>query len=329
MKVMDAAKKIMRQSGNMQQWTDGYPLESVIKSDIEKNGGFVVEEDNQIVGYFAFLSSPEPTYARIYEGKWLDDEQPYHVVHRIASYPDVHGIFSSIMDFCFSKEPNIRIDTHRDNIIMQHNIAKHGFTYCGIILLANGDERLAYQIRLSRISRFLERVSKEIIRNSKEQEEMSIEQEPILHKKTFQELTTEELYELLRVRSEVFVVEQNCVYQDLDGDDQQSIHLWLTVADKVVALSRVCPAGTHMKEISIGRVITTERGKGYGKQIMLHAIDTAITHFDAKLIDIEAQEYAKGFYEGVGFRQSSDTFTLDGIPHIKMTLRLESPEKDG
>ena len=85
-----------------------------------------------------------------------------------------------------------------------------------------------------------------------------------LHKKLFSELTTEELYELLRIRSEVFVVEQNCVYQDMDGDDQASVHLWLTDQDRVVALCRVCPAWTHMKEVSIGRVITTERGKGYG-----------------------------------------------------------------
>lgn len=141
----------------------------------------------------------------------------------------------------------------------------------------------------------------------------------ILHKKTFQELTIDELYELLRVRSEVFVVEQNCVYQDLDYDDQKSTHLWLTIEDKVLALARVCPAGTHMKEISIGRVISMERGKGYGKQIMLHAIDAAVADFGATIIEIEAQEYAKGFYEGVGFKQSSDTFMLDGIPHIKMT----------
>lgn len=117
----------------------------------------------------------------------------------------------------------------------------------------------------------------------------------VLHKKAFRELTLDELYELLRVRCEVFVVEQNCVYQDLDGDDQASIHLWLTSDDKVVALCRVCPAGTHMKEVSIGRVITTERGKGYGKRIMLEGIE-------------------------VGFRQSSAPFILDGIPHIKMTL---------
>lgn len=146
---------------------------------------------------------------------------------------------------------------------------------------------------------------------------------PILHKKTFQELTVDELYELLRVRSVVFVVEQNCVYQDMDGDDQGAIHLWLTVADRVVALARVCPAGTHMQEVSIGRVITTERGKGYGKQIMLHAIDAAIEQFGAKCIGIEAQEYAKGFYEKVGFKQSSVPFLLDGIPHIKMTWGKE------
>ena len=156
---------------------------------------------------------------------------------------------------------------------------------------------------------------------------MSIE--PVLHKKTFHELTVDGLYELLRVRSEVFVVEQNCVYQDMDGDDQKAIHLWLTVVDKVVALARVCPAGTHMEEVSIGRVITTERGKGYGKQIMLHAIDAAVEHFNAKRIDIEAQEYAKGFYESVGFTQSSGPFMLDGIPHIRMTWTITTSANGG
>ncbi len=141
----------------------------------------------------------------------------------------------------------------------------------------------------------------------------------VLHKKLFRELTVDELYELLRVRAEVFVVEQDCIYQDMDGDDQVSVHLWLTDGGKVVALCRVCPAGTHMEEVSIGRVITTERGKGYGKRIMLEGIKVAQEHFNAKRIDIEAQEYARGFYEQVGFRQSSEPFMLDGIPHIRMT----------
>ncbi len=145
MMVMEAAKKIMRQSGNLHQWGEGYPSEEVIEADMDKDGGFVIEDCNRIVGYFAFLPSPEPTYAKIFEGEWLDNEQPYHVVHRIASYPDVHGIFGTVMDFCFSHDTNIRIDTHRDNTIMQHNILKHGFNYCGIIYLLSGDERLAYQ----------------------------------------------------------------------------------------------------------------------------------------------------------------------------------------
>ena len=145
----------------------------------------------------------------------------------------------------------------------------------------------------------------------------------VLHKKLFRELTVDELYELLRIRSEVFVVEQDCVYQDMDRDDQASVHLWLTEGDKVVALCRVCPAGTHMQEVSVGRVITTERGKGYGKQIMLEGINAAREHFGAERIDIEAQEYARGYYEQVGFRQSSEPFILDGIPHIRMTWTLQ------
>ena len=119
-------------------------------------------------------------------------------------------------------------------------------------------------------------------------------------------------------------MEQNCVYQDLDGDDKESVHVWLTVGDKVVAMSRVCPAGTHMEEISIGRVISdfSCRGKGYGKEVMLQSIEAAKEYFGATLIDIEAQEYAKGFYEALGFVQSSEPFILDGIPHIKMTWKI-------
>lgn len=145
MAVFLAAKGIMRSSGNMHQWGEGYPSLDDVKADIERDGAYVVEDGGQIVAYFAFLPSPEPTYATIYDGKWVDDTRQYHVVHRIASMPDAHGVFKSIMDFGFKQESNIRIDTHRDNHIMQHVIMKYGFTYCGIIFLLNGDERLAYQ----------------------------------------------------------------------------------------------------------------------------------------------------------------------------------------
>ena len=145
MAVLDAAIGIMRASGNKNQWINGYPSEEVVLQDIGLGNGYVVMEGERIVGYFAYIASPEPTYAKIYEGAWLEDRSPYHVVHRIGSYPEVHGVFRAIMDWCFSREGNIRIDTHRDNKIMQHNILKYGFSYCGIIYLLSGDERLAYQ----------------------------------------------------------------------------------------------------------------------------------------------------------------------------------------
>ena len=145
MTVLEAAKGIMRADGNMHQWADGYPSTQVIQDDIDKQQGYVLEEDSRVVGYFTFMPSPEPTYSTIYGGAWLDDRQPYHVIHRIASFPEVHGVFAAIMDFAFTHDRNIRIDTHEDNHIMQHNILKHGFSYCGIIYLASGDPRLAYQ----------------------------------------------------------------------------------------------------------------------------------------------------------------------------------------
>ena len=145
LEVLDAAKRIMRASGNMHQWSDGYPSTDAVLSDLRRNAAFVVTDGETISGYFAYLPSPEPTYSYIEGGSWLDDSLPYHVVHRIASTAESHGVFSSIMEWCFAHDCNIRIDTHRDNRIMQHCIELCGFTYCGIIYLENGDERLAYQ----------------------------------------------------------------------------------------------------------------------------------------------------------------------------------------
>ena len=145
MAVLDAAKKIMRSSGNSGQWVNGYPGEDIIRSDISSGYGKVVLDGGRISGYFAFIPSPEPTYREIFDGRWLDDLRTYHVVHRIGSLPDVHGVFRTIMDWCFTQDSNIRVDTHRDNTIMQHVLEAYGFEYCGVIFLLSGDERLAYQ----------------------------------------------------------------------------------------------------------------------------------------------------------------------------------------
>lgn len=140
-----ASRQIMRENGNMNQWINGYPSEEVFLRDIENGNSYLICDDEIPVGTFAFVPSPEPTYANIYEGAWSDEASPYYVVHRIAGFPDKKGIFDAMADFCFSHTNNLRIDTHRDNLIMQHLLKKHKFAYCGIIYLENGDERLAYQ----------------------------------------------------------------------------------------------------------------------------------------------------------------------------------------
>lgn len=144
MTVLEAARQIMREDGNLRQWVDGYPSEAVIRGDIALGQGYVMLERDAVVAYFVFMRSPEPSYAAI-DGQWLDDTRPYHVIHRIGSLPTVHGVFDTMMAYCAAREPNLRIDTHEDNRIMQHNILKHGFTCCGIIYLESGAPRLAYQ----------------------------------------------------------------------------------------------------------------------------------------------------------------------------------------
>ena len=145
-----------------------------------------------------------------------------------------------------------------------------------------------------------------------------------LHIKTFDQLTTSELYELLRIRSEVFVVEQDCVYQDVDNNDQKAIHIWLTKDGKVVALCRICPQGTKMPNTSIGRVITTERGKGYGMLIMKIAINTVMERIPAAdHIEIEAQLTKRKFYERLGFVATSEPFMMEGLMHLEMKLDLK------
>ena len=145
MAVLEAARGIMRASGNPFQWPDGYPTEAMIRNDLAAGVGKVFDRDGAVVGYFACIPGPDPTYSYIEDGAWLEDTLPYYVIHRIASLPDVHGIFKGIIDHAGRLTGNIRIDTHKDNRIMQHLLEKHGFTSCGIIYLQNGSPRLAYQ----------------------------------------------------------------------------------------------------------------------------------------------------------------------------------------
>lgn len=138
--------------------------------------------------------------------------------------------------------------------------------------------------------------------------------------KRFEELSIEELYEILQVRFAVFIVEQDCIYQEVDGKDQYCYHVYLKDDTGIKAYLRVVDKGISHEEVSIGRVLTTERGIGLGKRILSEGIKVARERMNADRIIIEAQSYAREFYEKVGFKQVSEEFMEDGIPHIKMVL---------
>ncbi len=146
--------------------------------------------------------------------------------------------------------------------------------------------------------------------------------------KRFQELTTDELYRLLKARVDVFVVEQQCPYPELDDRDQAAVHVWLEESGELFAYLRVMDRGVESEFASIGRVLTLRRRQGLGSRVLSEGIRVAAEVFGADTIYLEAQTYARPFYEKLGFRQASDPFPIDGIPHIRM-LRDGTRGSDG
>ncbi len=141
-----SARSFMRQTGNMTQWTGGYPSREVVLRDISRKSLYLCEEEGLLLAVFYFAVEEDPTYAVIYGGKWQND-RPYAVIHRIAVSEAARGkgVAGFVFDFCFAIFPNLKIDTHKDNLPMQRALEKNGFVSCGIIHLLNGEERIAFQ----------------------------------------------------------------------------------------------------------------------------------------------------------------------------------------
>lgn len=138
----------------------------------------------------------------------------------------------------------------------------------------------------------------------------------------FAQLPVDDLYEILRLRSEVFVVEQDSVYQDIDGADRESVHVYMRDGGRIVAYLRVIRPGVICEGTSIGRVLTVmdERRKGLGRMLMIKGIEVARRVASDLPIEIKAQTYLTGFYESLGFRICSDPYIHEGRPHITMQL---------
>ena len=140
--------------------------------------------------------------------------------------------------------------------------------------------------------------------------------------KEFAALSPTELYAIIRLRNEVFVIEQNCIYQDADNKDQLSLHLCGWAGNELVAYTRLIPPGLAYPECAIGRVVTAaaHRKTGFGRELMQVSIEKAFEAFNTDTIKIGAQVYLKKFYQSLGFEQCSNDYLEDGIPHIMMLL---------
>ncbi|MCT4589867.1 MAG: GNAT family N-acetyltransferase [Carboxylicivirga sp.] len=144
----------------------------------------------------------------------------------------------------------------------------------------------------------------------------------------FNQLELNELYKLLQLRIDIFAVEQNCVYNDLDGNDEVAFHLWAIEASEVVGYLRILPANTRFKEVSIGRLVVNKnhRFKGLARDLMQQAHNWINKEWKSNCIQISAQKYLKAFYQSLGYDIISDEYLEDGIPHFKMELKIADSE---
>jgi GNAT superfamily N-acetyltransferase len=145
MEAYDYGRAYMRSEGNTIQWVNGYPSEELIRREIADGHSFVcTDEQDEVLGTFCLIIGEDPTYLRIDDGAWLNDE-PYGVIHRLATNGHRRGIGKACFEWCAQRCANLRADTHQDNPTMQHILEREGFQRCGIIYVADGTPRIAYQ----------------------------------------------------------------------------------------------------------------------------------------------------------------------------------------
>ena len=142
--IYETARQFMAANGNPTQWPKGYIQPGQLAADIEAGQLYVCADSDGVQAVFLFAPGPDATYAQIRQGSWPSDE-PYHVIHRVASAGRVKGLLGQILAWAASQAPVLRMDTHADNKPMQHLLEKYGFVRCGIITVEDGTERIAYQ----------------------------------------------------------------------------------------------------------------------------------------------------------------------------------------
>lgn len=282
------------------QWQNGYPNQSVIESDLSKGHIFVCVREGRLVGTMSFLFGIEPTYQHIENGQWTE-EKPYATIHRMATDPDHgRGAATEMFDFAFSEVERkgayaVRVDTHEKNARMRRTLTKNGFEACGIVTMKDHSKRIAYE-------RLVEG-------------QMSL--------RRFHELSHQQLYDCLRLRQRIFIIEQNCPYEDIDGIDVSAHTILLTKDDQLIGTARVFLDQTVENTTSLGRFVVdaNHRGKNYGKRLVTYASQVATDLYPATNQELHGQAHLQRFYESLGFSAVSDVYLIDDIPHLTMVKR--------
>lgn len=302
MQVIEEARAFLKEN-SIPQWQGPYPNEEIILKDISQGDFYVLEEDGEILAIAALDKEKNPSYE---EKRELYKDQNYYSIHRIAVANSVRGkgYAKKIFEFLIEKTmeygvSSIRVDTHEDNKAMRSLIDSLGFSYVAEVILAEGDPRLAYEKILDR--KFG------------------------VYLLDFDEMTGREVYNMLKNRQDVFVLEQQCIYDDMDNKDQKCKHLLAKKDGEILGSIRLIPPGVTKETASLGRfcVIEKARGLGIGGYLFDKAIEISREKLGREVLTISAQAYLKDTYAKRGFVQISDVYLDEGIEHVDMRLDIE------
>lgn len=298
MEIINEGKKNLAEK-NIAQWGSDYPDQDVIMNDIENNEFYVMELNDEPVAVMSLITKPDSSYDTLKGGKWQSNS--YTAVHRLAVAGEYMGNGYGLMMLEYAIEKtaelgyeSIRIDTHEDNMAIVKIAEKLGFEYRGTISFDNGGMGVAY--------------------------EKPVDKSFGVYLKTFEELNIWEVYDVLKLRQDVFVVEQNSIFHDIDDQDYACLHLLAYKKGELIGYIRILPAGMSFDEPSMGRYCVSEsaRGQGVGRVLFEKSISYIHEVMNEPVIRIEAQSYLAEPYKRAGFKIVGEEYDLDGVPHIEM-----------
>ncbi|WP_425539528.1 GNAT family N-acetyltransferase [Microaceticoccus formicicus] len=296
--IINDGKKTLADN-NIAQWSNDYPSRDVIMKDIENSEFYVMELEQELVAVMSLIYEPDSSYDTLKGGQW--QKSSYTAVHRlaVASEHMGNGYAFKMLEFVLEKTAelgfeSVRIDTHEDNLAIIKIAEKLGFEYRGIISFESSGTGVAYEKIIDR--RFG------------------------VYLKTFEEFSIYEVYDILKLRQDVFIVEQKSIFHDIDEQDYDCLHYSAYKKGELIGYIRILPPGMSFDEPSMGRYCVSEsaRGQGVGKVLFEKSISYIHEVMNEPVIRIEAQSYLAEPYKRAGFKIVGEEYDLDGVPHIEM-----------